>query len=354
MNYALRLAQQDRTVRWMAGTFGTTLTGKAGLKRPPPVFARHLILAYRPGWQSLEDLNKIAFHVSDIDPTIRTFILPTTARNFLTRNEAATRPTFVLSPGRMPSFRPARGKVYAGRPMAKIEEVRRLQAAGVPVPHTELLTPNIVPLDPAVWGEFVIVKPTDLATSSAGRGFHLMRTHRVRYRRPEDYPSDHPGRLGPMMVQQYVNTGGKVAILRVLTLFGEPLYVLLTETKPNVVDLTLSDEEIEKTPIANQQHDDIDRIFIDDEAACVVARAAYRALPEVPLQGCDVIRDVTTGKLFVLETNSGGNTWHFSSSLQAESRRKNGQEFERMRRNQRDALRTAARVLVARTNAEAQ
>jgi hypothetical protein len=351
----MRLARQDKTVRWTTGKFGTTLTGKARLRRRPAEFDRHLILGYRPGWQSLFDLHKIAFHVSDIDPTIRTFIAPTTGRNPVTRREAATRPTLVFSPGRMPSFRPARGKVYAGRPMSKMEEIRLLQAGGVPVPRTELITPDILPLDPAVWGEFVIVKPTDLATSSAGRGFQLMRTHRVRYRRPDEYPPDHPGRLGPMMVQQYVNTGGKVAICRVLTLFGEPLYVLLTETPSKVVDLSLPDEEIEKLLIANQQFkDDIDRLFIDDDEACAVARAAYRALPDVPLQGCDVIRDAVTGKVFVLETNAGGNTWHFSSMLQAESRRKNGQLFERMRHNQRDALRTAARILVARTNAEAR
>jgi hypothetical protein len=352
----MRLSERDRAAaRWMKGTFGTTLTGKARPKRPPPVFARHLILGYRPGWQSLADLHKIAFHVDDIDPTIGTFIVPTTGRNHVTRRQAASRPTLVFSPGRMPLFRPARGKVYAGRPIGKMEEVRLLQAAGVPVPRTELLTPDILPLDPAVWGEFVIVKPTDLATSSAGRGFHLMRTHRVRYLKPSEYPPDHPGRLGPMMVQQYISTGGKVSILRVLTLFGEPLYVLLTETPRDVVDLTLPDEEIEKLLIANQQfHDDINRIFVDDEEACAIARTAYRALPDVPLQGCDVIRDATTGKLYVLETNAGGNTWHFSSALQAESRRKNGPEFERLRRNQRDALRTAARLLVARTNAEAE
>ncbi|HVZ13801.1 MAG TPA: hypothetical protein VG894_05010 [Bauldia sp.] len=354
MNYALRLDRQDKAVRWMSGKFGQTLVGKAKLKRPSADHARHLILAYRPGWQSLEDLNKIALHVDDIDPSIRTFIAPATARNHIVRREAARRPTLLFSPGRMPAFRPMRGKVYAGHPMAKIEEIRRLEAGGVPVPRTELLTPDILPLDPAVWGEFVIVKPTDLATSSAGRGFHLMRTHRVRYLAPAEYPAGHPGRLGPMMVQQYVDTGGKISILRVLTLFGEPLYVLLSETDGGIVDLARSDEEIEKTPIANQLFDDIKRIFVEDEEACVIARAAYRALPEVPLQGCDVIRDVTTGKLYVLETNSGGNTWHFSSSLQAESRRKNGAEFERMRRNQRDALRTAARILVARTNAEAE
>src|SRR5581483_1022449 len=34
---------------------------------------RNLILAFRPGWQSLEDWQKLAYHVTDIDPRIEAF-----------------------------------------------------------------------------------------------------------------------------------------------------------------------------------------------------------------------------------------------------------------------------------------
>ncbi|MEJ0098010.1 MAG: hypothetical protein WDM84_08950 [Bauldia sp.] len=94
----------------------------------------------------------------------------------------------------MSVFRPLRGKVYQGWPIPKFEEVRRLAVAGVPVPLTALLTPELR-LDPALWGEFVIVKPTDIATSSHGHGIQLMRTGRVSYIAPRDYPKGHPGRL---------------------------------------------------------------------------------------------------------------------------------------------------------------
>ncbi|MEJ0097458.1 MAG: hypothetical protein WDM84_05355 [Bauldia sp.] len=65
-----------------------------------------------------------------------------------------------------------------------------------------------------------------------------------------------------------------------------------------------------------------------------------------------LLRDERTGKLYVIELNAGGNTWHFSSMFFAEARRKDP-EFTVKRRRQFDAMRTAARVLVARTNAEA-
>jgi hypothetical protein len=324
----------------------------AGLATPPSRrVKRHLILAFRPGWQSLDDLNEIAGYVTEFDPTIRVFILPTTVRNVVTRRIAATKPTLIVSNGRMLVFRPLRGKVYQGWPIPKFEEVRRLREAGVPVPRTEILTPK-TDLNPDLWGEFVIVKPTDIATSSKGRGIQLMRTRRVRYRAPHEYPEDHPGQLGPMMIQQYVNSGDHVSIYRVLSFLGKTMYAQDKVVRSKKIDLTASDEEIENAPITDQSGE-VDRILRVWPEAVDIARRAHAAFPEVPLVGVDVIRDETTGKIYVLELNSGGNTWHFSSGLVAAVRKLNGPDFEAARRSQFDAFRTAARALVEKTNAEA-
>jgi hypothetical protein len=51
----------------------------------------------------------------------------------------AERPTFVCSPGEIPTFRPLRGRVYQGRVVPKFEEVRALAAARIPVPLTRVL-----------------------------------------------------------------------------------------------------------------------------------------------------------------------------------------------------------------------
>ena len=74
----------------------------------------------------------------------------------------------------------------------------------------------------------------------------------------------------------------------------------------------------------------------------------------MPLKGCDVLRDARTGRVYVLEVNPGGNTWHFSSALLAAHRANNGVEFEAERRSQFDAFSTAAHVLLERTRAEAE
>ena len=45
-----------------------------------------------------------------------------------------------------------------------------------------------------------------------------------------------------------------------------------------------------------------------------LARRAYLALPEIALQGIDIIREAGSGKLYLLEANPGGNTWIFSKA----------------------------------------
>lgn len=357
----------DTKPKGAAGRPAGTLLKSAAWKAAPPMRARfnlraaaggaavtrHLVLVYQPGWQSVADMVDIARHIADLDAGIGTFIVPATGRNSVTRRQAARRPTLIVSNGRINEFRPLRGKIYQGGPVAKFEQLRRLHAAGVPVPRTTILGPA-TRLDKAEWGDFVIVKPTDIATSSHGRGFQLMRTERVRFIPPQDYPADHPGRLGPMMVQQFIDTGDHLRSYRVTTYFGEPISALVHTGEERRVDLSAPDEEIERAPVAIQgaggRHSD----FTQDADVLALARRAHAALPEIPLKGIDVLRDVRTGRIFVIELNCGGNTWHFSSRFMAERRKTYGIDFELQRRRQFDAFRTVARVLVARTRSEAE
>lgn len=327
----------------------------AGSVRPPApqtAIKRHLVIGYRPGWQSLDDLNSMAGYVSEFDPTIRTFIVSTTSRNSISRREAAKKPTLVVSNGRMATFHPLRGKVYQGWPIPKLEEVRRLELAGLPVPRTEILTPDMK-LDPADWGEFVIVKPTDIGTSSHGLGIQLMRTHRVRYIAPRDYPPGHPGKLGPMLVQKFIDTGERLTTYRLLMFFNEPLYVQLNIGGGRRTALDADDEAIERGSIALQAADTREAFIVDAPDVVALGRAVHAAVPEIPLKGCDFLREASTGKLYLIELNAGGNTWHFSSAYGQKLRDYLGPEFERQRRTQFDALRTASRVLAELTNAEA-
>ena len=315
--------------------------------------SHHLVLAYQPGWQSMADLGTIARLVRALDSRIGTFIVPATHRNRASRKAAATRPTLVASIGPLTAFRPLRGRIYQGLPIPKFEQLKRLHAAGIPVPLTTVLRPETV-LDPAVWGEFVVVKPTDMPSSSHALGINLFRTRRARFVAPMDFPDDHPGRLGPMVVQQYVDTGERLTTYRVLSFFGEPIYAMLMRSTIQRVDLGSTDAVIEAAPIAYQADANRERLLIRDADVLAMARAAHKVFPEIPMIGCDIIREARTGDLYVLELNPGGNTWHFSSDSAGEMRARMGPEQVEKMRQQFQALRTVAIALVGRTIAEAE
>jgi hypothetical protein len=305
---------------------------------------RNLILVHSQGWQDVADFEAIRAYVEDSAPDIEVFIVSNVARSSLTRKKAAARPTLVFSPLSLLDFRPMRGKVYQGCTMSKLVEMARLTAAGLPVPIHEEIRPGTV-LSPESYGPYVVVKPAhDLA--SWGNGIELHRTQDVRYRSPSELPEEHPGRRGPMVAQAYVDCG-RAMTCRVLTLFGVPIFTYLREsTRPLALE--------ELSPPYRQE--DFMPVNVELKVSSThgadylaLAAAAYRAMPEIALQACDILRD-RQGKLHLLEINPGGGTWMFSNHYAAAYKELLGvddltTEF--------DAFETCARLLVARTRAEA-
>jgi hypothetical protein len=54
------------------------------------------------------------------------------------------------------------------------------------------------------------------------------------------------------------------------------------------------------------------------------AHRMNEAFPAIPVKGCDILREETTGKLYAIEVNGGGNVWHFSSAIFQRSRNQMG------------------------------
>ena len=192
--------------------------------------------------------------------------------------------------------------------MSKIDEMRRLAAAGLPIPAFEVIGPD-TRLSADDYGTFVLVKPS-YSFASFGQGIELCRTSTLRYRAPAEFPEWHPGRQAPMFAQKFIDCGYPMSC-RVLTIFGEPIFTYCRQsTKP----LNLNPEKD-----IFEQHEYLpappDRTtFITREPDLLkLAADAYRAMPEVALQACDIVRETVTGRLYLLEVNPGGGTWMFSS-----------------------------------------
>ncbi len=289
------------------------------------------------------DFVRIGEQVRAQAPDIMVYLTP---QSGLRSYHVSRRPTLIFCPRRLRRKKFPPGKIYCGRRIPKTEQLRILARHGLPVPRWTTIKPGFT-CTRAEWGAIVVVKPSSY-DASYSRGVVASRPEDVTFHPPASFPEEHPGRHGPMLIQQFIDTGLNPTQIRVLTLFGEPLYAEEIRTEePQPMPQPLTAESVAAwviTPITVTRA----RSFVYDNDVFRLARRTYGAFPDVPLQGCDIVREKATGRLFILEINAGGNTWHFSSKW-GQFQRIEG----RRREEQFDAFQVAAKVLVERTRNEA-
>jgi hypothetical protein len=176
-------------------------------------------------------------------------------------------------------------------------------------------------LDPTVFDELVVLKPTDPELMSEGDMVFLFRRERLCGLEKEELPPAHPVRRKPnaFLAQKYIHTGKQPRCIRVGTFFGKAIFCYTIETRRQLPDLDSPDEVLEKASVASNLAERTRRLVVDEDAIRL-AEATHRAFGSVPLLGIDLLRDLATGQLYVLEINAGGNTWHFSSKIGEETR----------------------------------
>lgn len=237
-------------------------------------------------------------------------------------------------------FTPWRGLCLRGQRLSKSEELARMRAAGTPVP--EYMTyDHALDLDPGYWGECVVVKPDP---GREGNGVLLVPTRSL-HRSVAGMDAE-----GGLLVQRYVATGVHPCYQRVLTLFGEPLYCRRTVNRG--VDMAEdgwpprtapADDRPGHDIVANAAHG-THSLCADDELLAFARDNARRAFPEIPLLGQDIVRDMHDGRLYCLEVNAYGSTWHFSSPSGRRVQQASGIDYA----GQFGAFAKAADVLIAK------
>ena len=282
----------------------------------------HLVFLHKPHVCLPGDFERIADHLREEAPWIRTWVLRD-APHRLKMPSLAFRPTYVFCPGPIKRLKPWRGTIGCGINLGKAEEYRRLDAAGIPVPRWRLVTkgqtPNLDDFD-----DRVVMKP-----DFGGRGADvmLMRKGKVRWRETKsDYLS------GPTnwIAQEFIDTGDPPVALRVATLFGEAIICRKSIGKKGVK---------ETSHIVASNRSGHHELVTDDEVIHF-AEKAHAAFPEIPVLGFDVVRCRQTQKLFILEANAIGLVWHFSSPMGLEIQKQFGFVYE----DQFDAMRKCARI----------
>ncbi len=313
---------------------------------------KNLILVADPRAMDPNDFEEIAANVRRENSRVDAFVVTVEQAASVIDDKVWRNPTLIVSFGQTGQFKPPRGILLHNRPIHKYQQYVQFRLAGVNTPRTGNFT-QAHEYPESDWGEFSILKPADLGMMGKGGSVRLQRTARLQAFDPAQYPVDHVFRKSRLLVQSFVDTGRFAASWRVLTLLGEPLYCFKSSSPLERPPLDAPDDVIEKAIIEPKHpegkqlfgYENI-REFTLDAEVMAFAREVYRAFPRIPLQGCDIVREATTGRLYVLEVNPGGNTWHFSSAVFARQRALLGGKDVFTR--QLDAFAVAARVLAQR------
>ncbi|WP_395660301.1 hypothetical protein [Aestuariivirga sp.] len=283
---------------------------------------RNLILGHR-GVPYERDFKEIAKKVSQLNPAITVISLPALLKAFLPEQHWLS-PTLTVVLQKTFHLQVMRGPVLRNGAIGKFRQQALFRRHGISTPPALPFSFGM-PLDPAIFGDFVLLKPGDLNKTSKGVGIFLFRRQRLSLLRDLDLPATHPLRLHPQdyIAQRFVDTGPFPCHYRVQMLFDQPLYCwrqTLNEQRP---PLDAPDHIIESAVVASQGGERRFALCADDDVL-KLAVDVHRALPDVPSLGVDIVRDQVTGRLHVLECNAGGNTWHFSSEMGATCRAKLG------------------------------
>lgn len=309
---------------------------------------KNLVVIVQPNTQFYDpaDFVEITDRVRSIAPDINAIVVSATAKSHDIPEYNSPFPTLVVSFNQKPTVWPLRGRVLFNQQIDKLEQTAILSRAGISVPRCAKFEFG-TRLDPELWGEFVLLKTAVLRLTSQGNDVSLFRRSRLSAMKSSDFPSNHPIHTMPMIVQRFIDTGRYPSKYRALTLFGQVLYAQHTVLSDPRPDLKAPDNMLSTALVATGGGE---RNYYHKHYPDVVALAGRVAneFPAIPLLGIDIVRDIHTSALHVLEINAGGNVWHFSSSMWA-TRRNLYPKVARRMKEQYGAFDTAARALVKAT-----
>jgi hypothetical protein len=309
----------------------------AGLPAAPPGRPCNLLLVCKRRLHEHHDFMVIARLIREMAPDVHARLISDHFRNAF-RPDYWLRPTLAVSTEGLRRFRPLRGRLFQGRHMSKSQEYVALEQIGVPVPKWVVFSQGKTP-DLSEFGKYVVCKP-DLG--ACGAEVKIWRKGHVRGGRMH---TDCEGE-SDLMVQAFIYTGLWPVCYRVSTFFGRVLSAWRVEADRNRRPLK-GPEAFAGGPgqggisIASSGRG-CTFTLADDPEILALAEKAHTAFPEIPLLGVDIVREKPSRKLYVLEVNSCGRTWHFSSARGLSIQQSAGIDLK----SQFGALRITAAVLV--------
>ncbi len=329
-------------------------TGRAALDQSFPAIAvesrtrrLNLVLVATRRQRHLNDFRKIAQTIRRLAPEIRATVVKDRVYNVL-RPRYLLRPTLTVSPITLRRFRPLRGEFKQNILLTKSEEYAVLHAAGLPIPKWALVTEHSTD-DLSSFGEYAVIKPD---CGGKGAEVKIKRRSRIRWKPPQNKRAVKNGSSG-LIVQDFIYTGQWPVSYRATTLFGKVLFawkVTASQTRRPLLGADRFREGADGGGMSIVSSGSGCTFSLTDESDVLdLAAKAHAAFPDHPLLGFDILREIPSGKLYIIEANSCGQLWHFSTPTGQSIQRDNRLDFAA----QFNGFDVAAQVLIEETRRRA-
>ena len=272
-------------------------------------FDYNLVLMHMPNFQHIGDFLTVRNMMLGIAPEIRTLIasvidsklqLPTNALETIN-----SLPTLIFSPAPIVLPDQFRGTRLVSKGMTKMQEYELLARENLPFPQSKYIS-TLADLDDLDLGERFVIKP-----NMGGQGKNVVL---VTAAACKDIVRSKFGESNlDLIAQKSINTGPKPTSYRVFSVLGEAIYCVKYESRAVAVEQLIADANF--APIAaNLTHDRFMEL-VNDQEIIELGERVHRQFPMIPVLGQDIVRDVDTQSLYVLELNTRGWTWHLSSNF---------------------------------------
>ena len=278
-------------------------------------YKKTLIVVYRK--ESAQDFEEIARRIRKLDPTIAVYMVAHLLTSKMVPSYLFDLPLLVIYLVNPPVTNFSVAKKLAVEEISKIEEYDHFKKHNIPCLPIERFAWGME-LDPLVYGDWVVLKPEHI--QSTGRDVNMIPTKEISKLKLADFPDGHLIHQDSYLVQKFVKTGEYPTHYRATVFLNEVICSMEVVQNSTYPAQSNPINELLKNSVASNLTDNrAIKLMIDNEINAFALRIAEK-FPMNPLLGIDVIRDQETGDLFVLETNSGGNTWHFSSEIGRKAR----------------------------------
>ena len=273
-------------------------------------YTKALIVVHRD--ESTKDFEEIARRIRKLDPTIGVVMISEILTSKMIPSEFLRLPMLVIYLINPPPTKFKVATKIAVKEMSKIDEYAHFKKHNLPCLPIERFKWGME-LDPSVYGDWVVLKPEHM--QSTGKDVNMLPTKLIPTLKIEDFPAEHLIHQDSYLVQKFVKTGDTPNHFRVGVFLGKVLYSVHAKHNKKYPELTASIKDLLTQTVASNEYEHRTMSLIKNNQLNEVALRVSSTFPDNPLFGIDIIRDQETGNLFVLETNLGGNTWHFSSEM---------------------------------------